>query len=213
MINRIYHMTGIGNLPSILAAGAVLSKRLVELDKIRIVDIAETSIQERRARKHISIDPGGTLHDYVPFYFAPRSPMLYSIMKRNVPGCSLRQQDLLFIVSDVEKIISASLPYVFCNRNASLANAHFFNDFEQDFSQVDWNIMQVTHWMNTDEDGDRKARRAAEFLVRDKLPLNLNFFRGIGVYSEDIKCSVLKTLQPGYSDVPVMVKKEYYFDD
>ena len=40
-------------------------------------------IKERRARKIVPIVPGETLADFVPFYFAPRSPMLYAMSKKD----------------------------------------------------------------------------------------------------------------------------------
>ena len=33
----------------------------------------------------VPIGPGGAVSDYVLFYFAPRSPMMYAIHRGNVP--------------------------------------------------------------------------------------------------------------------------------
>lgn len=32
----------------------------------------------------VSIDPGGVLNDYIPFYFHYKMPMLYNIWKKDV---------------------------------------------------------------------------------------------------------------------------------
>ena len=47
-------------------------------------NIAYESIQDRRSIKSVPCGVGGSLHDYVPFYFAPRSPMLYTIHRGNL---------------------------------------------------------------------------------------------------------------------------------
>jgi len=75
----IFHITAIDNLRSIAKASALLSKRLMVATGLVCADIAYQQIQGRRALKAIPIAPRGTLHDYVPFYFAPRSPMLMTI--------------------------------------------------------------------------------------------------------------------------------------
>jgi len=55
-------------------------------DSKRVVaDISMHSVQGHRAVKAVPVPPGGTLHDYVPFYFAPRSPMLRTLEGGNVP--------------------------------------------------------------------------------------------------------------------------------
>lgn len=43
--------------------------------------IAHNTIQDRRAQTYVPCLPGGNPHDYVPFYFAPCSPMLYAAHK------------------------------------------------------------------------------------------------------------------------------------
>ena len=76
----LYHFVHLDTLPAVLAAGELLSTRqLAEQGKRPARDIASGSLQSRRGRTLVPL--GGTLHDYVPFYFAPRSPMLYRIGK------------------------------------------------------------------------------------------------------------------------------------
>jgi hypothetical protein len=71
-------------LDSILLSGEVGCHRTATY----AVDIGDTSIKSRRARIEVRCRPGGKVCDYVPFYFAPRSPMLFSIQCGNVPGVS-----------------------------------------------------------------------------------------------------------------------------
>jgi hypothetical protein len=53
------------------------------------ISIAYEGIQQRRSEIEIPIPPYGILHDYIPFYFAPRSPMLYAIHKGMILGYSV----------------------------------------------------------------------------------------------------------------------------
>ena len=50
------------------------------------------------------------LADYVPFYFAPRSPMLYAIYKCNVQDYTGSQEEIVYLVSTVEIATGLGLP-------------------------------------------------------------------------------------------------------
>ena len=78
----IYHITPIDNLPGIIKAGGLFCDR--DAKNIQFVSIGHRNIKERRLRKKVPCEPGGVIADYVPFYFAPRSPMLFTINKGNV---------------------------------------------------------------------------------------------------------------------------------
>lgn len=42
-------------------------------------NIGNVDLIDKRSRRNVSVGPGGTLNDYVPFYFTPYSIMLYNI--------------------------------------------------------------------------------------------------------------------------------------
>lgn len=65
--------------------------------------------------------------------------------------------------------------------------------------------MKDQYWGNTDDDGDRKRRRMAEFLVRDFFPFNL--VTGIAAYSEEVLHSIQIFIPQG---VFMTVKPELY---
>ncbi|GET40176.1 DarT ssDNA thymidine ADP-ribosyltransferase family protein [Microseira wollei] len=71
-------------LLSILNSDGLIANSRLRQERIDYRDIAHDRIQDRRARKPVPCSARGTLYDDVPFYFAPRSPMLYAIHKRNV---------------------------------------------------------------------------------------------------------------------------------
>lgn len=116
--------------------------------------------------------------DYVPFYFAPRSPMLYAIDRGAVAGYQGGQAPIIYLCSTVEAVVEKGLEWVFTEGHAEMAYTDFFNDVA-DLDKVDWKLMREKYWNDTDEDGDRKRRRQAEFLVRTFFPWNLFSYVGV----------------------------------
>ena len=109
---------------------------------------------------------GGNLHNYVPFYFASRSPTLYYLHKQK-----LNQEDIIFFMSNIKSIIDNELPFVFTDAHAIRRLSNFYTDLS-DLNNVDWNVMKSDYWNDTNEDMSRKARRQAEFLVQHHVPLS-----------------------------------------
>lgn len=99
MPTPIYHITHVDNLPAIIAAGGLRCVAgLGGTSGGAYVNIAHGHIQDRRARKTVPCGPGGTLCDYVPFYFAPRSPMLYALSEGGVVGYTDGQTPVVHLV-------------------------------------------------------------------------------------------------------------------
>lgn len=69
----IYHITSIENLHSILSNNGLVCINQLHNEGSSFVNIAYEQIQSRRSEKQVPLPPYGNLHDYVPFYFAPRS--------------------------------------------------------------------------------------------------------------------------------------------
>ncbi len=183
----IFHITHIDNLSSIIRAGALFCDSTMNSDGVEHVGIAHMHIKARRAKRVVEIPPYGTLADYVPFYFAPRSPMLYAINGGYVEGYSEGQGAVLHLVSSVETILKAGLDYVFSDGHAELVISRFYKD-PSDLDKVDWDVMKSRYWNDTEDDTDRKRRRQAEFLVSNFFPWNL--VERIGVINGETKKEV-----------------------
>src|SRR5687768_8754734 len=102
----IYHFTDVKNLQGIFEAEALRCHRVAPT----AVDVGNQSIKANRSRRAVDCGPGGMVGDYVPFYYAPRSPMLFSIKCGNVDGVSADQRRLAYLVSTTEAIYAAGLP-------------------------------------------------------------------------------------------------------
>ncbi|MDH6100191.1 DUF4433 domain-containing protein [Anabaenopsis sp. FSS-46] len=206
----IYHITHINNLPSILKSGELMAHSRLRQETIQYQDIAHGHIQDRRSMTLVPCGAGGTLHNYVPFYFAPRSPMLYAIHKNNVGQYRDGQTPILHLVSSAEAV-AAKLSFVFTDGHAIIQNTGFFADLEDLYTDgvIDWKIMRTRSWRDTAEDGDRKRRRQAEFLVHQFLPWEL--IEEIGVINTTIQTQVKQILQTFNFHTPVRVNCKWYY--
>jgi len=205
----IYHITPIDNLESIISEGGLLAYNVMLETGTNYTNIAYENIQYRRARIRVPCGAGGVLHDYVPFYFAPRSPMLYTINRGNVPNYTQGQEAVIHLVSHVEDIDArGDLDFVFTDGHAVMEFTTFFDDLNY-LDNIDWNVMEARYWRDTNEDNDRKRRRQAEFLVRNFLPWEL--ITEIGVMNSTIKANTENILQNFTHKPSVIVQKSWYY--
>ncbi len=215
----VYHITAIDNLSLILSSGFLRSKNLLTNNNVGYADIAYQNIQGTRADKTVEVAPHGTLHDYVPFYFAPRSPMLKTLNSGNVPGCNYRQGDIVHLVTSVDLVVGAELPFVFYDYNATLGYSTPYNDLQQ-LKKIDWDLFfespkldgYCKYWFSkADMPGKEKRMetRMAEFLVNDEL--DINHIQLIGVVDDNKKVIVEDILASNDITIDVQVKTDWYF--
>jgi hypothetical protein len=109
-------------------------------------------------RTEVEVSPGGTLGDYVPFYFGIRSPMLFTYKNGNVTGKSENQDEIIYIVSSAEDVDAEGLAFAFSDGHPIVEPKAFYNDLAK-LNEVDLALMTQRHWFDTDNDPDRKRRR------------------------------------------------------
>jgi hypothetical protein len=155
-------------LPSIAERG-ILCRRAVRAERIEFQTISNQEIEERRAETILPCGPGGNLHDYVPFHFGPRSPMMSRISYRNLPEYKEGQRPLLYLVTDIGTIADAGLPFVIADGHPIMALTEFSDEIAG-LESVDLPLMTQRYWKDTADDPDRERRRQAEFLVHERVP-------------------------------------------
>jgi ssDNA thymidine ADP-ribosyltransferase, DarT len=207
----ILHFTHVTNLPGILAAGCIQADSLVDRASALRVEAGDPSVKARRKDRRIPSAPYGRVADYVPFYFAPRSPMLLTLAKGNVPTYQEGQDPLVYLVSYTDTAASTGLPCLFSDGNCASALTSVFNDLAVLESAVDWEIMTARMWANTPDDQDRVRRRMAEFLVHQRVPIAC--ISQIVVRHETMKRQVETILAAHDSSVPVAVRPWWYFEN
>ena len=167
-------------------------------------------LRARRRQRRVLVEPGGVIADYVPFYFASRSPMLFSISVGGVPSFAGDSNDIVYLMSTVEALQSSGLSLVFTDRNAVLELARQSAQVADLDTMVDWELMRATYWANSDDDPDRKERRMAECLAHRAVPWSA--FTGVAVFDEARAGRVRKILdRVTVRHPPIDVRPEFYF--
>jgi hypothetical protein len=205
---RLYHITSWRNLPLILSQGGLWCPRELQNLQLNPISSAHSHIQARRAMVAVKVDPGGTLHDYVPWGFAPRSPMLCAIAHQRLEDQQVSQAEMVHLITNLALVEQSDLAWAFTDGHAVMAFTKFFNS-RDDLPNIDWALMRERFWNNTVDDGDRTRRRQAEFLIHHKAPLSL--IQGIGVMDSKTLESVNQVLTGSEIQVPVQIKSEWYF--
>jgi len=204
-VPAIYHFTDVDNLAAIMAASELRCHSAAGC----AVDIADATIKSRRMTKRVPCGPGGTVGEYVPFYFAPRSPMLFRIQKGGVEGVDSDPARLVYIVSSSEAVAGAGHACVFSDGNAAAAFTDFYDDLNLLADVVDWPLMRARYWSNNDDDNDRVRRRCAEFLVHRVLPLEL--VDELCVRDAPTQVAVRAALAAAGWEVSVSIRSNWYF--
>jgi hypothetical protein len=203
-VTAIYHITHINNLRGIVEGNGLHCDRTAQA--LHSVNIGHQHIKARRLNRVVPLPPGGTVGDYVPFYFAPRSPMLYAINGGRVEGYNDGQRPVVYLCSTVEAVNQAGLQWVFTEGHAEIAYTDFFNDLA-DLDKVDWSVMKLKYWADTNDYPDRKRKRQAEFLVRNFFSWSLISY--IGVFDQSISQSVTGLIK---SNVPqIGIQRGWYY--
>lgn len=205
---RIYHFTHVDNLSSIVNCGELRCNNLLLGSDADHIDIAHHHIQDRRNRTRVPCGPGGVLHDYVPFYFAPRSPMLFAIHKGNVQSYPEGQRPLVYLVTTIPAVRARELQFVFTDGHAVVGISEFYDDLG-DLNRIDWNIMVARYWGETDEDRDTPRRRQAEFLIYRVCPWDI--IKAVVVIDEEMQRRAIDIVSTSSHQPPVLIRPAWYY--
>jgi hypothetical protein len=164
LIFRIVHRD---NLPWILNHGLHASNGAVFDPNYR--NIGNVDLIGRRNHRRVEVGPGGTLSDYVPFYFTPFSIMMYNIHTGyNVP--KVPNEEILILTSSLIRIRELNIPFVFTDQHAYPAMASYYTDLHN-LDEVDWALLNSRDFQHNPDDPAKKERYQAEALVWKHVPL------------------------------------------
>lgn len=202
----LYHFTTLDNLRGILQTGELLCKNL---GPIQVHDAADPQIQQRRSQTLVPCAKGGTLHDYVPFYFAPRLPMLYRITRGGVPGFTGNPEEMVYLLSSLTAVQQAGLPFAFTDSHPLTRPFRFYDD-PSDLNRIDWDAMSVRQW-SSESDPTLTGRRQAEFLVYQRVPWDL--VEQVATKTSRVARQVVALFQayPNRQRVSVRVVPDWYY--
>lgn len=205
---KLYHICHVDRLASIITSGGLLSDAMLSKTEVPGTVIGMDHIKQRRMRElQLSSHPGLYVGQCVPFYFCPRSVMLYIIHKR---GADLAyhggQEPIVHLEADMHATVAWAnahgLRWAFTLSNAG---AYYAED-RADLSclhEVDWEAVNARDWRG------HKEGKQAEFLLEQNLPWPL--IERIGVLSQPVAHQVAHALPAGGHRPPVQLMRDWYY--
>jgi hypothetical protein len=202
----IFRITHRDNLAWILGNG-LHCRNSNRLDP-NFVGIGNPSLIGDRHHVGVPIPPGGTLSDYIPFYFTPLSVMLLNINTGHRGIQQRRNDEIAILVCSLPKLDDDGIKFVFTDRHARLATAEFFGDVA-DLDRIDWKILQNRDFSRDNNDLGKMERYQAETLVHRHLPIDS--LLGIACYNSAERDRVDALVQGARLGLNVIRRPGWYF--
>jgi hypothetical protein len=207
----IYHITHVDNLAQIVADGALWSDAIMVARGGPATTIGMSTIKLRRLYElPVKCYPEHRVGEYVPFFFCPRSIMLYILHMGNHPELTYRggQGPIVHLEADLRESVAwadgQGRRWAFTLSNAGARYAEFRNELDR-LDEVDWEAVSNNDFRTSEV----KEGKQAEFLIHETFPWHL--VRRVGVLSEDVQAQVVATIAPAAHHPPVDVRRDWYF--
>lgn len=226
--SHIFRMTHIKNIDTFLADGFLYAPNFQNQSQY---SVSYDQINQFRGRIHLP--NGRNLHDYVPFYFSPLTPMAYTISQGNLslmdPNNTnlgrVTNDDIVFIGLNIDNVYRHGYLYQVSNTACNNFAFAVFDTIHQ--ANINWNLFNQDPYKasipNVGYDGacqyfqdrdsepyqNRRAVRGAEFLIADQVNVNhIDFL----VVKNDTICTALRQKLANYSlQIPVYVEPDCYY--
>ena len=209
----IYHIVHFDRLESIMTDGGLHCDAAMANRTAAGTTIGMTNIKERRRTWNVPCYPGSFVGDYVPFYFCPRSVMLYAIHRKSGDPDSETdleytggQGEIVHLQADLQSVVdwanANGSRWAFSTGNAAAASSEFHIDLRQ-LDAVNWDAVHADYWSEV-----REAKQA-EFLVDGFFPWHLVY--RIGVLSNDVRLRVGNLVREAKHRPRVMVMPHWYY--
>ncbi len=206
---KLYHIVHIDRLPSIIAEGRLLSDAGI-LDRAHGGTVIGMNTIKTRRLRELTLSNYPDLHvgECVPFYFCPRSVMLYLIHQGNHPDLGYRggQDPIIHLQADFTRVVEwagrMERRWVFTLSNAG---AYYFEDRCDPacLGEIDWEAVQATNWRG------KKEGKQAEFLLEREFPQEL--VESIGVRTRSVYDRVAELLHGVEWKPRIEIKPDWYY--
>lgn len=212
---KIYHIVHVDRLSSILMDGCLWCDAEIIHRAYPGTTIGMNSIKQRRLTE-LTLTSYPDLHvgDCVPFYFCPRSIMLYLIYQANHPELNYRggQEPIVHMEADLRTSVTWAEQnnhrWAFTLSNAGSNIFEDRSDLAQ-LSEINWQAVQSNKWSGNGITPSVKEGKQAEFLMAYNFPWHL--IEKIGVYSAKIYQQVINILPANGHRPQVEIKPEWYY--
>ena len=160
---KLYYLCPVENLSSILRHG-IMSHNLVEERGLRVSDLSDPSVQEKRASnlsfQHFS--SGKNLHEYVNLYINPNGPMMANILFKQQ-----RLDQTVILAVDGTRAL-AQKGAIVSNGNCASSNTEF--QWSAAITDQEWaDISRACKSETSTDPLENRRKQAAEVLVPDIL--------------------------------------------
>ncbi|MDG4561455.1 MAG: DUF4433 domain-containing protein [Candidatus Competibacter sp.] len=202
LIWRIVHRD---NIPWLLKNGLHCQNSKVLAS--HYVTIGNGDLIDKRRHRDVPIAPGGTLADYIPFYFTPFSMMLMNIHT----GWNVAHRDndeIVILVSSLPHIQALGVDFVFTDAHAYLSLTNYYNELER-LDRIDWDILQRRDFKRDPNDPRKTERYQAEALVYRHLPVA--GLLGLVCHTQGIAQRLQDVIQTLELSLSVHVRPQWYF--
>jgi len=208
---KIYHITHLNNLAQLVDGGWLWSDARRIQQNLACQIVGMSTIKKRRLEElEVGCHPGTKVGEYAPFYFCPRSIMLYILHRGNHPEVDYRdgQSPIVHLQADLYQTVAwaqqVGVRWAFSDRNAGAYVAEFYNDLGN-LNQVNWNAVQATDF----RDMFIKEGKQAEFLVFDGFPWNL--VEKVGVIDQSVAQAASNIIATSSHQPTVSVERGWYY--
>lgn len=202
-----YRVTHIRNLRLILMERKLRSNYSIENQEFH--SIGNPDIIRIRKIRSVKIPGYGSIGDYVPFYFTPRSIMLYNIITGIYDPVVPKRDatELIILRCSIAQLVNLSR-WFFTDGQANNFLTNHYNDLRH-LDKIDWACIQNGDFTKSPEDYDRPRRYQAEFLVFREVPLE--YVESINVLSEETASNVQRELSQINCNLAVNIRPDYFF--
>lgn len=200
----IFRITHRDNVPFILDHGLHCASSAIQDPSF--VPIGKPGLIDARSTRRVPIPPDGTLADYVPFYFAPRGPMLGNIrFGQGVPQRS--NEEIVFLVSSLHALKQRGVRFLFTDRHAALRTARFSVDLA-DLAWLPWAAFRACDFRRDPDNPEPFDCYQAEALAHTLVPLDA--LLGIACYSEAVKLALEQSIKYRGLSLATYVRAGWY---
>lgn len=206
---KIFHIVHVDRLASILVSNGLLCDAQIIAQNATGTTIGMNTIKQRRLTE-LTLDSHPDLYvgQCVPFYFCPRSIMLYVIHRADSDELAYKggQGPIIHLQADLNATVQWAQQqghrWAFTLSNAGSRFFEDRNDLAQ-LHELDWPAIYARQWQGC------KEGKQAEFLIEQSFPWHL--IEEIVVQSPLIHQQVVNLLQIAAHRPPVTINPNWYY--
>ncbi len=207
---KLYHIVHVDRLSSIVADGGLRCDAALQAQPRPGTTIGMNAIKQRRLTNPLECQPGLNVGDCVPFYFCPRSVMLFVIHRGNHGELAYRggQDPIVHLEADLRETVD------WAERNGrrwaftlSNAGSRYFQDRCNlaRLDEIDWDAVEARDWRAP----KIKESKQAEFLVERSFSWTL--VQRVGARTFAARDRAAEALRAAAHQPAVTVRQAWYY--